>query len=95
MKIEIIESFDGALQREVWLFEVIADWTHQITLYFDEYRVEERQSIRHIKWFALQKWVRLDARNSTISKPSVPESILIKVKAEICKAVNELKEGKV
>lgn len=95
MKIEIIESFDGNLKREVWEFEVIAEWVHPIVIYFDEYRVEERQSTRHKKWFALQKWVRLDARNSTISKPSVPESILIKVKAEICKAVNELKEGKV
>jgi hypothetical protein len=71
-----IERKKDELTKETWDFTLIRD-----TLFLNGYELLKRESTRKLKYTAVQKYDRLQKRNSTIQESQVPFSDEIKKEA--------------
>ena len=69
-KVEI-EHLNTGLSRELWRFWFNED---RAQLVLDEFHFQTRQTKRH-KWVSQSKWLRLEKRYSSGSRPFAPEIV--------------------
>ena len=62
-----IERKIDSLNKEVWSFTFIS-----YTLFFNSYQRLQKESTRHRKFYALDRYERIDKRRSTIQENEVP-----------------------
>jgi hypothetical protein len=72
----IIERIKDELTKETWNFTLIRD-----TLFLNGYELLKRESTRKLKYTAVQRYDRLQSRNSNIEESQVPFTDEIKKEA--------------
>jgi hypothetical protein len=74
MKAEIMNWFCDT-KREVWNFSLVAS-TGDPIIYYDNYKLETRPTVRHRKWTTIKHWARLDRNTDLKNPPSIPTGIV-------------------